>query len=589
MTKKGFMTLRQKFVDGLAQTMRRFIFAVVLAALAAGVMIAFVHMQDHLTDTQKEWFSRVAMVLALGVPFALLARVLLETFNQKSVLMTLAADGAILAVLTLYLFFGLPDLHGASLIRYTGLNLFLWGMFIIAPFSTGKDKVEIHTFHIAWRLLVTMFYCGIIFGGLSGILFSLKELLNVPIIDKHYTDTLLVVAGIILPSFFFAGIPEKDAVLPDTHTKFFKILLLYVLMPILIAYTTVLYIYFIRMLVVHELPKNIIGNLVLWYAIAGVLVLYLARPETLASKWARFFSRWFPRLMILPLAMMFTAIIIRISQYGVTEPRYFTIVGGLWALSMSVYMGFSKPENLKNVVIPLTASLLALLTVFGPWGAFSVSMHSQNQRLDDMLTENGLISEGKLVKNTALNQDAMNDVSSVILYFNNYHDLSDIKAFSGYETLGAIEKAIGFEMTEWHYSSQSDYYYYYQKDSDYFFDVRDADYMVLSRNADAEFETEIGTISMSNGFSDKDGTGVQQIIFSLDGNEVFRQSISEFVQDINAKYGAQSELSQDALTFTYPLDQMSLTIVFLSIESSVASDDSDSGWAEYIALIDILD
>lgn len=259
MGKQGFREASRKLYEALAGTVRRFVFAVVLAALAAILMIVFVHLQDNLDATQIEWFQRIAMVLVLGVPFALLTKVYLETFEKKSKALMFGLYALVLALLILYLFFGLPKLGSTPMIRYTGISLFLWGMFLIVPFITGKPKVEIHSFIISWRLLVTMFYCGIIFGGLSGILFSLKELLNVPIVDKHYTDTLLVIAGIILPSFFFAGIPQKDAVLPDTHTKFFRILLLYVLMPILLAYTAVLYIYFIRMLAVQELPKNIIG------------------------------------------------------------------------------------------------------------------------------------------------------------------------------------------------------------------------------------------------------------------------------------------------------------------------------------------
>ncbi len=588
MGKLGFKEAGRKLFDALSGTVRRFVFAVVLAAASAVIMIVFVHLQDNLDATQVEWFQRIAMVLVLGVPFALLVKVYLETFEKKSKLLIVGLYALVLAFLVLYLFVGLPELGRTSIIRYTGVSIFFWGVFLIVPFVTGRPKVEIQTFTICWRLLVTMFYCGIIIGGLSGILYSLKELLNVPIVDKHYTDTTLVVAGVILPSFFFAGIPQKDASLHETHTKFFRILLLYVLMPILAAYTAVLYIYFIRILVVHELPNNIIGNLVLWYSIVGVLVLYLSKPETAVNKWAKFFDRWFPRLLLLPLGMMFVAIFIRIHHYGVTEPRYFTIVGGLWSLAMALFVVFSKPEKRRNIIIPLAASFLAVLSVLGPWSAFSLSINSQNQRLSALLTENNLVADGKLVKNSDLSQDVKSNISSDILYFNNYHEIDDITAFSGYETLDDVERAIGFELYEVYYNSQPDYLYYYQKDSDYSFDISPYDYLVFSRNPNARFETQIGTISMSDGFSDSTND-VQQIILSLNDQELFRRSIADFAQALSENYDGQSELDRDALTFTYPLDKMTLTIVFFNIEASDTPDGTETGWAEYIALIDILE
>jgi len=577
-----------KFVDTLSQTIRRFAVAIILAALAAVVMIVFVHVENNLDQTQTEWFQRIAMVLVLGVPLSLFVQVLLETFLiDRKWLGPVLYSGAVV-LLALYLFFGLPEFSSVSMMRYTGLQLFFWGLFLVTPFLGGKPQVEIHTFSIGWRLLVTLFYCGIIYGGLAGILLSLKELLNVPIIDAHYADTFYVLAGIILPTFFFAGIPTKTTKLPETHTKFFKILLLYVLMPILVAYTAVLYIYFLRMLFEQALPKNIIGNLVLWYAIVGVLVLYLSKAELATNKWAKLFSRWFPLLLLVPLGMMFTAIFLRIKQYGFTEPRYFTVIGGIWVLSMALYTGFSRQEKRKNVIIPLTATLLAFLSVMGPWGAFSVSMASQNHRLDTLLVENNMVSAGTLLDGTALDNETKSQISSSILYFDRTHSLDDIKSLDGYTTIEGIEADLGFELNGETYAPDTHYYYFYQDSDSHIFDIVGYDYLMLSRHGDAVIQSNIGVIEISGSqYKDNPEKVDPEILVTLNGKTIFQQSIYDYTIQLNEKYPNRKALSAEEMTFVHTVDNMTLKVVFSNIEANDDTDNTWSGWADYMIFIDI--
>jgi len=359
-------TAFKKLIDTIKEATSRFPYAIALGVSTAVTMIVFIHLEEAITQAQSEWFQRAAMTLIMGVPIALSIKMIEELFEKQSrwIIHVLRILG--LALLTIYFFFGLPHFEMVYIVRYIGFNIFLWGMFLTIPFFKRRELIEVFTFKVGWRLLITGFYCAIIFGGVSGILFSLKELLDVPITSEHYQDAIFIIAGIILPTFFFVGIPKKEDVLPSKLTKFFRILLIYVIMPILTAYTVVLYLYFVKMLFEQALPKNIISNLVLWYSIIGIVILYLARPETNKSRWAKLFDRWFLRLLYIPLAMMFISVFIRVNQYGITEPRYYVIIGGVWILAMTTYIMLKNPKKRKNVIIPLSAAVLALLTVIGP-------------------------------------------------------------------------------------------------------------------------------------------------------------------------------------------------------------------------------
>jgi len=586
MKSNKFKTMILRFFNSLVKATKRFPYAIALAAFAAVVMIVYTHTENSLTQIQIEWFQRTAMVLFLGIPLALSLKMLFELSNIKNALIAVGIRLLGLGMLVLYLFFGLPEFKSTYIIRYAAFLLFFWGMFLVVPFLKGREQIEVHTFKVGWRLLVTAFYCGIIYGGLSGILFSLKELLDVPIVSEHYQDLLFIIAGVILPAFFFVGIPGRDDKMPDSHTKFFRILLIYVVMPILTAYTVVLYLYFLRMIIEQSLPKNIIGNLVLWYSLAGILILFLSRTETNKSKWAKIFDRWFPRLLFIPLGMMFTAIFIRVNQYGITEPRYFTIIGGAWAFSMAVYILFTKPEKRRNVIIPLTAALLALLTVIGPWSAFSVSKHSQNNRLKALLNQQSEAIQEESV--ASIDLSAQNQISSIVLYFDRNHDLDDIKHLDKNSSLEEIEKELGFELNEWSPESY-DYVFYNLRADDYVFALDDYDYLFFARENKAVIDSRAGKITIENLY-EHDSNAEHEIVISLDNQEVFRKDISYYGEELYSKYQDRDELFAEEMSFVHDLGDMKIKIIFFHLELDMdigGGEETKRGvWADYIVLID---
>ena len=55
--------------------------------------------------------------------------------------------------------------------------------------------------------------------------------------------------------------------------KFFRILVIYVIAPLLTAYTAVFYIYSLRILLNWGWPDGIVANMVLWYALIGTVTM----------------------------------------------------------------------------------------------------------------------------------------------------------------------------------------------------------------------------------------------------------------------------------------------------------------------------
>src|SRR6185295_18817659 len=106
-------------------------------------------------------------------------------------------------------------------------------------------------------------------------------------------------------------------------------------------------------------------------ALAGVFNLLLLYPaqEKKENSWIKTYTRVF-YLALFPLVfMLFLAVGKRIEQYGVTEQRYFVTALGVWILGIALYFLSGKNRSVKTV--PLTLFLIALMTSFGPWGAYA--------------------------------------------------------------------------------------------------------------------------------------------------------------------------------------------------------------------------
>jgi hypothetical protein len=120
------------------------------------------------------------------------------------------------------------------------------------------------------------------------------------------------------------------------------------------------------------------------------------------------------------------AIFKRISQYGITENRYFILVLALWLAIIATYFLLSKTKNIK--VIPISLCAIAFLSTFGPWGAFGVSERSQINSLEKLLSTEKLLVDGKIIRrNSILKGENAEKISSVIGYLDKTHGFKSIQ------------------------------------------------------------------------------------------------------------------------------------------------------------------
>lgn len=99
--------------------------------------------------------------------------------------------------------------------------------------------------------------------------------------------------------------------------------------------------------------------------------------------------------LVLPLTpMLFPSVWRRVSEYGVTETRYFGILSEFWLAAVSLYYIISRRKDPR--IVPASLCLIITLVSFDPWGVLSTSTRSQTGRLQGLLQEAGLLENGSL-------------------------------------------------------------------------------------------------------------------------------------------------------------------------------------------------
>ena len=199
----------------------------------------------------------------------------------------------------------------------------------------------------------------------------------------------------LAPRSFSDRITEKDE--GEFTVRATAALVKFVLVPLLLVYTTILYAYAAKIALAWGLPKGTLASMVMAYLLVGAATLLLAYPgRDTSGPLVRLFWRYWVWLAALPVLLLFIAIFRRIADYGVTEPRYLIVLVGVWALILASVRLVSG-ANFDLRIVPGALALLMLAASFGPGGAVGFSVMSQKEELAEILMEKGVLVEGKVV------------------------------------------------------------------------------------------------------------------------------------------------------------------------------------------------
>jgi hypothetical protein len=400
-------------------TARRFPWTLAAALVATDAAMAAI------AGPERPWQLRLLAIAVIGLS----ALTAVTTAAERA-----GASAARRHVLETLVAAGLAALFAASLawpsnhatLRFAQLLVASHLLVAVLPYAQPGGTKGFWQFNrfLFERFLVASLYASVLWVGLAVALVALKQLLGVEIPSDTYGHLFVALTFLFHPWFLLSGVPRDYQRLEelDDYPIGIKIFTQFVLIPLVTVYLAILLLYIGRVALTRTWPSGWIGYLVSSVSVVGVLALLLVHPirDRPDSKWVNAYGRWFFVALLAPLVTLLMAIGKRLGQYGVTEPRYFLLVLGLWGLGIAAFYALTASRNIK--IIPMTLAGLALLTAVGPWGAYQVSLHSQLNRLSRILATDGMGRLGAITPPTRKGTgNDLREISAIMDYLYSNH------------------------------------------------------------------------------------------------------------------------------------------------------------------------
>lgn len=572
-----------RFVDRINSTIvnmrssvKRFPITLMISTILA---LSLIYLQESkLVGSSRETLEKINLVLGLGIPLSLCIKLLTERFFKinKNISYFLHIIGA--GLLVLYYFVFIPDYNLVAGSRYFVTMIFLVLAFLFIPRINNDDNYEYYIMEMYYNFALTFIYSLVLYLGIAAIFLTIDGLFDVNIKGQFYYYMFLIVSLIFGVSLFTSKIPKVEERFGGIeYTKSLKVLILYIVIPLISIYTAILYVYFGKIIVTMDWPRGLVSHLVLWYSTISVGIIFLITPILEDNKLAKSFKIWFPKVVLPILLMMFIAIWKRVDQYGITENRYYLIVLGLWVTGVMLYFSLKKP--LKNIVIPITLSIIILNSVFGPLSSFAISKGSQNKRLEKILNANNMIENGQIVPNESVSSEDKKEINNIITYFNNKHELKFIKSLPRDVSINEISSLTGFKYEAYYQNMYNDniYFNYGVNNTEAIIDIKDYDYY-LNMNSWDEDEKDVDGLKLKY---DRN----KNILIFMEGNNVTEEiDMLKFIGDIHDnqknidKEQEKFNIKQEDMTYEFAIlgenmEDIKIKLLFTSVNGRINNDD----------------
>lgn len=397
-----------------------------IAAISAIVAIEIDHQDNQFLVTKLAFTGCLGISLMFGI------KMLSQRIGKGFLLEILGA------AFLVWFYFYLPD----SEKQFTEVNGFVIFALVIlshlfvsfSGFLNKKPELNFWQFNknLFINIFLTAVFTGVLVLGVVLAILAVDKLFDFNFNNNLYPKTILFLAisgsTFIFLIFNDKGIfqLEKDGSYPQI-LKFFT---QFVLIPLLLIYVTILYFYAGKILINWELPRGWVSYLILIYSVVGILALLLVHPlkEESAKSWVKVFSKIFYYTLIPLLVLLFVAIFTRILEYGYTEPRYFVLLLAIWLTTVVFYFIFYKKSAIKFV--PISLFIFGVFALIFPYvNAFSTAKRSQKTELQQILTKNQLLENGKINFEKAIQDSIAEEISNKFEFLKEREQIDYLKKY----------------------------------------------------------------------------------------------------------------------------------------------------------------
>lgn len=396
----------------------------------------------------KENYLNLMLTSILGVSWLIGVQFYIEQFKRKG----LWWIKVVILLLLIAFYFTLPD-HGVTAYNQNYTPYMRWFLYLIVGHLSLLFAPFITVWHpkAYWNYLGTMLiaiarsalFSGVFYLGLVLAMLAVQYLFNIEVKDERYFQLFVICLGVINTWVYLSYFP-KDIQL-HLHIHFHKaieVFVTFILIPLAALYIIILYAYAITICVQWELPKGWVSYLIIALAFLLLLIQCIIHPIRLTHE-SRVLKGFQPLAywLLLPLlVLLYVAIYKRVTDYGITEARYFLILIAVFITGATLYLIFSRKQQLRY--LPFALAIIGLLSSFGFWGAFAVSTRSQLGEFKEVYS-----AFAKAEKETIIAPEAYKRFSSITRYLIKKNGFKELETVLGYDPSVAFPDTPNWKMT----------------------------------------------------------------------------------------------------------------------------------------------